>query len=188
MSVEFNVYKYKNVLAAHLKGVLPSGSIKNFHLALLIDQSGSMEGARIDEVKNTLHEMVRILKPDDKISLITYSNSAEVLINCMKAEGNIDLMNNRIDSINADGGTNLESAFLKISELSEVPDAVFILTDGIVNIGITSSSGLQTILGLFWPVQFQLVRLGMVLITINYSFVILQFIRKVLTHLQMVMK
>lgn len=145
MSVEFNVYKYKNVLAAHLKGVLPVGSIKNFHLALLIDQSGSMNGMRMNEVKNTLHEMVRILKPDDKISLITYNNSADILINCLKVDGNNDVINSRIDSIIADGGTNLESAFLKIPELAEVPDAVFILTDGIVNVGVVSSSGLQTI-------------------------------------------
>lgn len=145
MSVEFNVYKYRNVLAAHLKGVLPAGSIKNFHLALLIDQSGSMDGMRMNEVKNTLREMVRILKADDKISLITYNNNANILINCLKADGNLDIMNAHIDSIIADGGTNLESAFLKIPELAEVPDAVFILTDGIVNVGVMSSSGLQTI-------------------------------------------
>ena len=145
MSVEFNVYKYENVLAAHVKGVLPTGSTKNFHLCLLIDKSSSMEGTRMNEVKNTLNELIRILKDDDKISLITYSTDAEVLINSLKAGENRDSMTTTVSNIVASGMTNLESALMKISTLTNLPDAIFILTDGNVNAGTMSSMGLQSI-------------------------------------------
>jgi hypothetical protein len=145
-SVLFEAFKHNDIICAHIKGHNESSELKNFHLVLLIDKSGSMEGIRMVEVKNTLVQLVNKLKENDKISLITYNDIGSILINSMKAEGNRNTMINIINGINANNGTNLEGGLMKISELTDQSiDGVFILTDGMINIGTTSSAGLQTI-------------------------------------------
>jgi hypothetical protein len=149
-SVNFEAFKHNDIICAHVKGRNETSELKNFHLVMLIDKSGSMSGVRMTEVKNTLLQLVNLLKENDKISLITYNDVGTILINSQKIvneeTNNREMMINSINTIVAANGTNLEAGLMKISELTDQSiDGVFILTDGMINIGTVSSAGLQTI-------------------------------------------
>jgi hypothetical protein len=130
-----------------------------FHLALLLDVSGSMEGARIASLKTTMHILINNLTADDRLTLIQYQSTARVL-----AEGRVmgdDRTELRalVDGLHADGGTNLEAALVCLSEVHAARatrgiapiDAVFLLTDGHINQGTAVASGLLRILGAAVP-------------------------------------
>jgi len=51
-----------------------------------------------------------------------------------------------IDTIHADGGTNLEAALMKLPTLTSVPDSIFLLTDGHINQGVSTPAALMTII------------------------------------------
>ena len=101
-----------------------------FHLVLLVDVSGSMAGERIDEVKHTILELMKLMDPMDSISIITYHSTGNVLLNSVKMDGDRTAYMAAVSSINSMGGTNLEAGLSKLSELTLPPSSVFLLTDG----------------------------------------------------------
>lgn len=119
----------------------------NFHLALLLDTSGSMEGDRMKALKKTLHLLVSALADNDCLTIISYESHAHVLANAtIVSSATRNTLHLLVDNLVADGGTNMEAAILALRSLTVPLDSVFILTDGHVNQGITSGSGLQTLL------------------------------------------
>jgi hypothetical protein len=131
--------------------ILPKGkgTRSNFHLALLLDTSGSMDGDRITALKRTLHLLVDSLVDKDCLTIISYSSEAHIHAKgtVLNAETRTEL-HGLIDGLIADGGTNMEAAIVALREadLSIPVDSVFILTDGHINQGITGGAGLQTLL------------------------------------------
>lgn len=118
-----------------------------FHLALLLDTSGSMEGERIRALQRTLHLLVDSLVDKDCLTIISYNSDATVLANgIVLSSGTRSELHTIIDALRADGGTNMEAAIVALRELTLSVDSVFILTDGHVNQGITGGSGLKTLL------------------------------------------
>ncbi len=110
-----------------------------FHIGLLIDTSGSMNTSnRLETVKTTLRLLVDHLREHDALTLISYNHEATVL--CSR-ESNKDQILTCINRLEAMGGTNFEAAFLALRGIPV--DAVFILTDGQVNQGLTSLTGLR---------------------------------------------
>ena len=125
---------------------LPSTIRRTKHLALLIDTSGSMEGVRIEAVKKTLHLLVDAMPIEDVLSLIGYSSESTILLNAVSIEKNRAPLHALIDTLYADGGTNLACGVENLKLLANV-DSVFLLTDGHINEGLQSASGLLRILG-----------------------------------------
>lgn len=135
----------------------------NFHLALLLDTSGSMEGDRITALKRTLTLLVDALVDGDCLTIISYESIAHVLVKSTVVNAETRTILHRIVSgLSADGGTNMEAAILALreAELTVPLDSVFILTDGHVNQGITAGSGLQTLLNLSIPIGTPVNTLG----------------------------
>jgi len=129
----------------------PSRSVKATEVAFAIDTSGSMEGDRLDSVKHTLSVVVDMLKPDDKITIISFSQTAAVALmqHTIKDDESKIQANNAINNLTANGGTNLESGIFMLGNLYKnrpPPDAIVVLTDGHINEGITTFSGLNTII------------------------------------------
>jgi len=129
-----------------------------FHLALLIDVSGSMEGERITAVRKTLELLVEALHDDDVLTLISYQSSAEVIAQgqdiCETSRAGLLVA---VNNLAANGGTNLEAAISALygithptascTGLATAPvDAVFLLTDGYINQGQTTPAVLQSML------------------------------------------
>ena len=131
------------VLGVRIVPSLCASARRPFHLALLLDTSGSMSGVRIDTVKRTLHLLIDALALGDTLTLIKYNSVAKQLRPpTVISEESRPLLRKSVDGLSADGGTNLESAFTVLRDVTGV-DAVFVLTDGHVNQGITAASGLQ---------------------------------------------
>jgi hypothetical protein len=132
-----------------------------YHLALLIDTSGSMNGERMETVKRTLHLLVDHLSPDDQLTLIGYSSTSQILCEgCSDRE----TLRRSIETLEAQGGTNLEAGILQFAtvytRISNKPTAVFLLTDGQVNEGISSTVGIRSLFNGFLPRHVSINTLG----------------------------
>jgi hypothetical protein len=116
---------------------------RRFHIAFLLDVSGSMQGERLSTVQRTLRLFVEQMHEEDRVSIITYNGDAKVLCNAAQKSD----IPTYVDRLQAGGGTNMEVAILALRDLDlETLDAVFLLTDGEVNQGITSVSGLDSLI------------------------------------------
>lgn len=76
------------------------------NLCLVIDRSGSMEGAPLDYVKQACSYVVDMLSPDDVLSIVTFEEIVEVLMPPRKV-ANRDLVKEHISRIMPGNTTNL---------------------------------------------------------------------------------
>jgi Ca-activated chloride channel family protein len=75
-------------------------------LCLVIDRSTSMTGARMNQVKSAASTLVDQLQPKDSLTIVTFSDFAEVLIPTTEAS-NPQLFKSRISQISTEGGTEI---------------------------------------------------------------------------------
>ena len=159
VSLSASLHKPLSLLAASEKPrlavrILPTAAApavarRSFHLGLLLDVSGSMDGDRLAALKTTIRLLIDALMDGDCLTVIKYESGAQVV-----AEAQIvssvtrTTLRDAIDALHADGGTNLEAAIAALRTVSAHPplDAVFILTDGQINQGLTSATGLIRLL------------------------------------------
>ncbi len=122
------------------------------NLAVVLDKSGSMAGAKLEKTKQAALQLVDRLAPDDVFSLIVFSDHAEVLVSAQKA-ANKDALREKIESILADGSTALYAGVKKgadqIGEYlsSKRINRVILLSDGLANIGPSSPRDLRRLGG-----------------------------------------
>jgi Ca-activated chloride channel family protein len=111
------------------------------HLVVAVDTSGSMAGASMDFVKAGLVEMIPALDPQDKVSLVTYSGSAKVVLDYTDATDAAKL-EQAFNSLNAGGLTNLYDGLFTAFSLAEQhldpthQNRVLYLSDGVATVGI----------------------------------------------------
>jgi len=77
-----------------------------FNLCLVIDRSTSMQGVRLQRVKEATHFIIDFLDESDVFSLVTFSDRAEVLI---AAQPQVDkaYTKARVSTIHSAGGTEI---------------------------------------------------------------------------------
>lgn len=78
------------------------------HVCLVIDRSTSMAGARLDMVKTNIGQAIAMLKPEDMISVIAFSDRAEVVVPPTPI-AHLARGDTRISTIRAGGGTEIFS-------------------------------------------------------------------------------
>jgi len=106
---------------------------------ILLDNSGSMFGSKLEDAKNAVLEYIKSLNPNDFISLYTFSDVTERIIDNANISDNIENFKIKILGISAEGGTNMWSALnetLKLVRINEgrVRDKsvkILLVTDGI---------------------------------------------------------
>ena len=114
-----------------------------YHIALLLDTSGSMEETGLPAVMLTLHRLLDTMEDGNYITIITYCDGSKILSQqIILNKDNRDQLHHVVSGFTADGHTNLESALnslASVAEQSSVPvNSVFLLTDGHVNSGLTN--------------------------------------------------
>ena len=105
------------------------------NLCLVIDRSTSMQGERMDMVKATAIELVRHIRPEDTLSLVTFSDRAEVLISAGRNLARTTI-EEKIKQISTSGGTEiyqgLEAAYLEVRSKASRNSVnhIILITDG----------------------------------------------------------
>lgn len=128
----------------YLKG-LKRDDRQSVHLLFLIDVSGSMdEENRLDNVRRSLNFILPFLTGDDQISLITFSDTSEVLLSKMAVnDANKRAIEYKVNQMRTVGNTNLSAGLLMCSSVFEQPSTdsverkqgLVLLTDGHANAG-----------------------------------------------------
>ena len=102
---------------------------------LVIDRSTSMQGERMDMVKAAAIELTRRLRPEDLLSIIAFSDRAEVMVPSGRSK-NLNLVETQIRMIRTGGGTEifqgLSTGFSEVKRhMHRTPiNHIFLLTDG----------------------------------------------------------
>jgi Ca-activated chloride channel family protein len=105
------------------------------NVCLVLDRSTSMQGERMDTVKLTAIELVRQLKPEDMLSIVVFSDRAEVLLSAGRRPDR-SLIETQIRMLRPSGGTEifqgLQTGFQEVQRYSSrTPiNHIILLTDG----------------------------------------------------------
>lgn len=119
------------------------------NLVFLIDVSGSMfTEDKLPLLKQAFATLLKNLNAKDRISVVTYANGTNILLNSVKGSHKKYIMN-KINSLEASGGTNggeglklaYKVAMKNFNKKSN--NRVILATDGDLNIGMTSTKELK---------------------------------------------
>ena len=110
------------------------------NLVMVIDQSSSMSGERIANVKSALQSFVQKLRKHDKVTIVGFSSTAQVHLPATN-KTKVKKIRQAIDNIYANGSTNLHSGLMLGYQQAvehfdpERTNRVILLTDGRTNTG-----------------------------------------------------
>jgi Ca-activated chloride channel family protein len=132
------------VVQIELDGRRPErGRRAPMNLAVVLDRSGSMAGAKIEKARQAAGVAVDQLTDDDIFSLVTFDNETEVLIAPERVGGprQREALKERIDRIRPRGGTAIHAGVtLGAQQLRRFLDQervnrIVLLSDGLANVG-----------------------------------------------------
>jgi Ca-activated chloride channel family protein len=128
------------------------GEAPRRNLVFLVDVSGSMDGPdRLPLVVRSLELLAGQLRPDDRVSVVTYAGASRVAL--MPTPGSQKgAILAALRGLRAGGGTNGEGGIRKAYELARASfvaggtNRVVLCTDGDFNVGVTSPSDLDQLI------------------------------------------
>ncbi len=105
------------------------------NICIVLDNSNSMSGSRLNAVKNTANQIIQALRPEDILSVVTFNDRAEVIIPATRNQ-NLNLLTARISQIYPGGGTEifqgLDTGYqeLKKNLNQRYTNHIILITDG----------------------------------------------------------
>lgn len=120
-------------------------------VVLVLDRSGSMSGEPLHAVTTATAHLLRLAHPQDRLGVVAFDNEATTVLALGSHLPNVAVP--QVRRIAPGGSTNLSGGWLKAYEMlsmSPRPEAIrriIVLTDGIVNAGITAPEQLGRIVG-----------------------------------------
>ncbi len=106
-------------------------------LIVVLDQSGSMSGEKIEQARHAALDLLDRLADDDRFALIAFSSSSKLVIAPSLAHHELrPEWRRRIQSLSSGGGTNMHQALTQTLDLlkqrkgSDRPCRVLLLSDG----------------------------------------------------------
>ena len=129
---------------------VPATEIPASNLVFLIDTSGSMdEPDKLPLLKASLKQLVRELRKQDRVAIVTYAGSAGVALPSTAGDRHAAI-NAAIDGLGAEGSTNggagIELAYAQAGQgfTKGGVNRVILATDGDFNVGTVNQEALQT--------------------------------------------
>ncbi|MFO7573840.1 MAG: VWA domain-containing protein [Bacteroidales bacterium] len=105
------------------------------NMCIVIDNSNSMSGQRLNTVKETALSLIQSLRAEDILSVVTFNDRAEVIIPAQRNQ-NLNILEARIGLINARGGTEilrgLEMGYNEVIQnlKPDYANHIILITDG----------------------------------------------------------
>ena len=108
---------------------------------LVLDTSGSMEGEKIEQAKETLEFILEHLNPEDRFNIVAFSTGVRVYEREPEPATRADQAWRFIDDLRAVGGTNIDLALAEALAMAdgERPQIIIFLTDGLATEGVTDT-------------------------------------------------
>ena len=112
-------------------------------IVVVVDKSGSMSGAKMEQAREALKFIVRQLRPGDTFNIVAYDSAVEMFKPELQRadETTLKAAVGYADGLFAGGGTNIDGAMqaaLKILADKSRPNYVLFLTDGLPTVGETN--------------------------------------------------
>lgn len=142
----------RQLLRIAIKGKdLAKETLPAANLVFLVDVSGSMDMPdRLALVRSSLKLLVAQLRPQDRVSLVTYANGTRVVLPATAGDQKAKI-NLALEQLSAGGGTNGEAgiklayAQAHAGKIQGGINRVLLATDGDLNIGVTNDSDLKAL-------------------------------------------
>ena len=121
------------------------------NLALVIDRSGSMAGAKIEHARRAALQLVELLSEADRLAIVHYGNDVTTLGGRLATAENKRVMRDFISHIAQEGGTNIGEALvagqaeLVVAQSDFRVNRLLLLSDGQPTVGITEPRGLVSV-------------------------------------------
>ena len=118
------------------------------NLALVVDRSGSMRGAKIEHARRAAQNLIDLLGAEDRLAVVHYGNDVTTLSGRFATADNKRLMRDFIAGITEEGGTNIGEALsvgqaqLAAAQSDFRVNRLLLLSDGIPTVGITEPRSL----------------------------------------------
>lgn len=117
--------------------MLPTDRFKPNNVVLLLDVSSSMaKGEKLELMKLALNQLALALRPQDKITLISYADEAKVLLPTTSGNQTSVIMT-IVNELHADGSTSGAKGFkasydaLRKAYIKDGNNQLFVITDGV---------------------------------------------------------
>lgn len=122
------------------------------NLTFLIDTSGSMDSYdKLPLLKEAFSLLVDTLDENDRVSIVTYAGSSEVVLDGATGEDEFEIIN-AINTLEAGGSTygegGIQTAY-KLAEKNHIENGnnrIILATDGDFNVGVNSAKGLERLI------------------------------------------
>ncbi len=142
----------RQLLMVGIKGYdVPKATLPPANLVFLIDTSGSMQDPdKLPLVKDSLRQLVRHLRPQDRVSMVVYAGSAGLVLPPTSGEHQDEILA-ALDRLEAGGSTNggdgirLAYAMAKQAFVKDGVNRVILATDGDFNVGTVDQNALETL-------------------------------------------
>ncbi len=126
---------------------LAQGEVVNRDIAFVVDTSGSMAGAKIEQARRALKFCIDHLSPGDRFNLVNFGTEANALDSAWLAadKRGRERAKTFVEGLQAIGGTNLEDALalvLGLEQRAERPRTLILLSDGKPTIGARDDAAL----------------------------------------------
>lgn len=140
------------LLMVGIKGYdVPKAALPPANLVFLIDTSGSMQSPdKLPLVKDALRQLVRQLRPQDRVSMVVYAGAAGLVLPPTSGARRDEILA-ALDRLEAGGSTNggdgirLAYAMAKQAFVEGGVNRVILATDGDFNVGTVDQSALETL-------------------------------------------
>lgn len=121
------------------------------NIVFLIDVSGSMHGAKLHMVKESIRLLAKNIRKQDRIAMVTYAGNTKVVLPSTPGSNVVEILR-AVDQLESGGGTNGAGGIHLAYEQAEknfVEDGnnrVVLITDGDFNLGVSSTQGLKNLI------------------------------------------
>ncbi len=129
---------------------------------LVLDHSGSMDGAKIEQARQALVYILQHLNPSDRFNVVSFSTAVETFAAGLQPASNAGQAETWVQQIGAAGSTDINRALLEAASMvqPERPTYLIFLTDGLPTEGEIDSAKILNNFAAAAPANLRLFAFG----------------------------